>query len=295
MSLTLQEKIKYHFYADGSRNNFNLEWNRNNEENMIDMVNKKAYDCSVYAFGFDTSASIKTKDKLKYIRILDYGYLDFVFSYFRHNIQLKVQDNVRYNLVLSRYWGRDPYLFKNDDLQIKSYWKSIELALRNKQNDIIYRGDNRSTVVTIASSLMKKNRLLDFSSQFKVENSRCDQLLMENFIHEEPEFLKKLDLIYVFDSSFPLIFQSKKLYNLLSFETIIVLGFDYESVSRNSIENTLKVMIRRISILIFDLLKLNIFRIYDKNRVITKETVKSESDLLKYFEDNDGFFYLQKL
>ncbi|QIV96504.1 hypothetical protein EDC55_12017 [Allofrancisella inopinata] len=287
-------KVKYYFYADGSRNNFNLEWNRNNEENMIDIVAKKKQFTSVYSFGYDTSDTIETKRNLSKITVIDYGYMDFIFTHFKHNIKSNLEKNKKYNLVLSRYWGRDPYLFKNDDLQVKAYWKSIDVALSSKQNDIIYRGDNRSTVVTLASSIIDNVKLIDFSSVFAVQNTRHERLLMENFIHEEPNFLKKIVLIYVFDSSFPLIFQSKKLYKLLPYDTVIVVGFDYESVFKDSTNNTLAVMMRRVATLIYDLLNLNIFRIYDKNRLITKDMVNSYHDILKYFKDNDGFFYIQK-
>ncbi|MEA2019617.1 MAG: hypothetical protein U9N59_14345 [Campylobacterota bacterium] len=288
---TAYKNIKYLFYADGSRNNFNLEYNRDNEENMIDIATNKKYFTSVYSFGFDTSDTIKTKNMLSKITVIDYGYLDFIFTFFKHGIKGNLLDNKKYNLVLSRYWGKDPYLFKSADLQVQSYWKSVELALTSKKNDIIYRGDDR---VTMPSTDIKKTNLLDFSSIFSVKNTGCEQLLMENFIHDEPDFLSKLDLIYVFDSSFPLIFQSRKLYNLLSFDTIMVVGFDYESVSRDSIGNSLAAMMRRTSTLIYDLLNLNIFRIYDNNRVITKDSVNSYEDLLFYFTDNGGFFYIQK-
>jgi hypothetical protein len=288
------KKNKFLFYADGSRNNTEIEWSRDSTS-LLKLFSEGARQIEVVGFGFKPEIG-KALEGIKTIKrtYIDYKFLDAVFILSKDKVELNKKIDGKVSLVLARYWGRDPYKFKTDDLLIQCYASSISKAI--KFNDIIYRKDNRCdfSIVDVSSctSLSNKN-IFDIANYIVNHEDKLEEILFENILHNVPELFAHLGEIYCFDSSFPLVFTSPTLYRSLSNETTIISGFDYEEVQKNSLGFALEVMVTRVTVLIFDMLKLEIFNIFDSFGPISVAENNLEV-LTARIKSNGGLFLLKK-
>lgn len=287
----LSKKITIDFYADGSRNNVFIEDRK--EETLIDKycsINEKA---KLYCFGFLPHDLMDKNYNLNAV-LVDYRFLDFSYCTVQ-NINPKYIGNKFIDepgsvngLVISRYWGRNPYEFLESVDGLDLYSKAISLAFSDiNVNNIIFRADNR---IAIGGNYKSAN-LIDFKSLFSNSESSAE-LLVENFLYNNLEFLKKLSRIYVFDSSFPLIFQSPILKSLLNHDIEITIGAPFDLLKNKMIERGIKTMKKRIIDLIYNIIKLNLFSISTTAGEIYLADINEIENML---DKSDGYVHLRLL
>lgn len=293
-SLIPQNDCKVYIYSDGSRNNFSLEWSRDGESSLIDKACNLKKRPKLFSFGFlshDFNWVAKDVD----ISIVAYDSLDFVFSTCHRHIEplnVKKMDGNSIGpagLVLSRYWGREPYVFEDECSLSECYQTTIEKAFYgSKCKTLVMRCDNRSDLPSLSSANFK---FLDFLDFFECKFN-ASEFLMENILHFNASFLKNFRRVFVFDSSFPLVFQSLELSRLLSHELVIVVGVSRLDVIDKMSENGVNVIKNRVCALVGDLVKLKQFAVTSS---IGPVTSSNPEYIERVYDNSTGYFELRLL
>lgn len=292
------------FYTDGSRNNPILEWGSVEETCLIEKSIRKRKNIKVYCFGFNSVFKV-FKSNNPYLKTIVSSNQSVDESYIfdlDQNITLSENSNIlgsgeKYALVLSRYWGHGPYIFASDSDQNYCYSISIKKAIRGAKN-IIYRGDNRELVNSrLGESISNSSdcKLIEFNDMFDIASGEAKDYLLESYLFRFPLLLKNCNLIYSFDSSFPLIFKSNFLYNLLDKNTRLVVGFDRKSVKHKGQSLCYDVMKKRTINLVADILREKVFAVFNENGPVIHDYDLCEEELSENFEFTEGFYWFRKL
>jgi hypothetical protein len=97
--------------------------------------------------------------------------------------------------------------------------------------------------------------------------------------------------MYCFDSSFPLLFQSRYLWSLLDERCEIVIGFDYEAVAEAATGECLSVMTCRTATVLRDVTRNLLFRAFGRGGPVTSF---DQSELQDWLRANGGYAVLRK-
>lgn len=289
-----QTNCNVYIYADGSRNNFSLEWTRDDEPSFIDKACNLKKHPNLFSFGY-LSHDFNWDTKDVNISIIDYNALDFIFSTCHRLVKplnvkrLDSNSPGPVGLVLSRYWGREPYVFEEESSLAECYKATIEKAFCGSGcQTLVIRRDNRSDSTSLSSIDFK---LVDFVDFFACE-FHASEYLMENVLHSNASFLKTFHRLFVFDSSFPLVFQSLKLRRLLSHEVTIVIGASRLDVIEKMTDNGVSVIKKRVCALVSDLIRINLFAVTSS---IGPVTSANPEYIAHIFDNSTGYFELRLL
>ena len=291
-SLIPQAGCEVYIYSDGSRNNFSLEWSRGGEPSLVDKACVFKKRPNLFSFGFlsyDFNWDAKDVD----ISIVDYDSLDFIF-YSCHSLVKPL--NVKrldgnlvgpVGLILSRYWGREPYVFEDDGSLAECFKTTIEKAFYGSEcKSLVMRRDNRSDWSSLSSIDFK---VVDFFDFFECEFD-AREFLMENILHSNATFIENFHRIFVFDSSFPLVFQSLELRQLLSHEVVIVVGVSRLDVIGKMSDNGFDVIKKRVCALVGDIVRMNLFVVTSSVGLVLSPDFEYIANI---FDNSTGYFELR--
>jgi hypothetical protein len=302
----------WYFYSDGSRNNNQSEFNTEGKSLLINRVVDSHNGCTLIEFGFESSGTVREKSSENLNKIIvGYEWLDLSYDCtpfkpdFSDNIiannRKKILSSSDIALVLSRYWGREPYFFDSEDNMYDAFVSSINIATEGVTS-LIYRGDNRSNIETciIKKKLINIQNMLniyELEELVSFTNVRLNELLFELIISNDNDLFSRVSKYFSFDSSFPLIFISKTLLSLLPDNVEIYVGFDREKVNTHGSGVCYEVMKKRTLTVIQDVIKRNIFNVNDQFGPVLEMTMKTKDDishLNERFEKSNGLFILSK-
>lgn len=306
-----EQELKWFFYSDGSRNNKECEFDSLEKSKLVNKVIKEAPNVTIINYGFDaeSASQIEKVANVKNINI-NYNLLDLVYSCCDFELKYINDLNVssrrgvlakNSHLILSRYWGREPYYFESEEAMYGSLYKSIEKS-NLETKDIIYRGDNRANFdLNYLFDKFKCNKssvqIKNIDDLLQLQKIPLREVLFENLLYLDEHFLRKINSFYSFDSSFPLIFMSKNLKKMLSDDVRIVVGFDFESVYESGIKSCFEVMKKRTLTVVLDILVNGVFFVHDSIGnvdLLRKKSGDSYEFLSQRFSKNGGFFVLTK-
>ena len=304
------------FYSDGSRNNKESEWDYERKGAAFCQAIENQINVWLCEFGFSTPSKLLDQHSLvpKRKLLVGYEWIDFCYEVSASQFQissnyLKSMNSTDFflnsMLILSRYWGRDPYFFQNDQMLMKAMAKSIEKAGQAFPH-FIFRKDVRSQYDF--KNLKKEIEELKPEKYFHLiediiisNNGRLDDFLFEGIMHKTAEFIEHIQCIYCFDSSFPLVFLSPGLMKRLHPNIEIIVGFDFESVNLYGKKKCLDVMAYRTAVLVEDILNIGLFCVSDELGPVSKDATSTNSinaegnpSLLDRIRLNGGYFTLRK-
>lgn len=299
-SFPLYSESNFIFYSDGSRNNESSEAYQEVSGDLYESFKiEKFPNLKFVSFGFKHHIG-KERD---IDEIIDYSKIEIQFkkSSLASNLiidsfNLEKLENKKL-LVISRYLGREPYLFDESLISVPSLFsKSIEeIADITKSKSIVIKFDNRFNLnkKVITKELEKKYTCFDFD--YFCKNIPSFKYLMENIIILNPHLLKSFKSIFCYDSSFPLIFQSNLLYSLLPPDISIYCGFPENLLKKYGSKNCKKLMHLRTYETLISITKLNLFNIYSGKSLIYGKgdnKIFNEIDFKNYLIEGNGLFKL---
>ena len=298
-SLDITCPSKVIFYADGSRNNAKPELSGQFAGGFHSDCQRRSAESSLYHFGFVHHTSALPDSS---IRLLPYNYLEASFAASTRLSTLRtatLEQSTKYSMVLTRYWGRVPYFFDENVDILELFIRSIGTVI-STNSPLILRDDNRFQIPVqdVVDKLKTQGyEVRRFDEFFDVVGAEHKTLLLENFILDNPEFLLGIESVYCFDSSFPLIFQNKKLYQDLPPEVKIYVGFDRIAVNAHGKDECYSVMRLRTVETVLSVCSCQIFNVFDEHGLVyspSLETPVSIDDLFDRFDTGNGYFCMMK-
>jgi hypothetical protein len=284
------------FYSDGSRNNATPEMSTQVSTGFHFLAKNEKMNTRLYYFGF-----IHGNSSEENIEVIPYFYLESTLASLKSfsKIKKEVLTGTENAIVLTRYWGRDPYFFDEKVELLDIFIDSIQSVLPISA-PLIIRNDARFNISLdklLKKLITKGYKVSLFEDLFDIFDVPAKTLLFENFLFDNPTLLSKITTIYCFDSSFPLIFQNKDLYNLLSCNAKIYVGFNKDSVQKYALSDCYSIMRQRTIETIISLCKLSLFNIFDSKGLFFSSCLNqkiSYNDVYKKFDQGDGYFVLEK-
>ena len=292
----------FHVYSDGSRNNLLPEQKAFAStggflERLIDV----GFMPELYFFGFVPSELNYSK-----INVISYRYVEPFFTLGKQLTSeiadIKNDNKISLSVVLSRYFGKGGYkLLNNTVTSIVDLFVDCVSAAVESNNQLVLRFDDRFLEITDKVVKHLQTRFQSVScleSWVDVEDGiLLSTILMERISIENPNVTGKVASIYCFDSSFPLVFQNKSVYRAFQQNLSIIVGASTKVLqSHNSTDEFISLIRFRTTRVIYNCLKLGLFRLYDLNGNLL---YSENSDLLNLssiehlYDENDGLLKLK--
>jgi hypothetical protein len=288
------------YYSDGSRNNPLPEVASQKGNDFYHQYYSDASKRSLVYFGFRHHTLRDARRE----KVLGYDYIQAGFKMLNKLTSFKERqypDDRSYSVVVSRYWGRDPYFFNElEGRSVDSIFVSAIIEKVSKAHTMLIRDDNRfsASASNIISLLIQENYAVRlFSELFELEVGDSKGLLLENFFFDNPSLLSKCKQFYSFDSSFPLVFQNRELYTYLAHDAELFVGFPIELVRVYGRGECFSVMKKRTVETVFSVYRSGIFNIFDNTSLVLSPYIEATDPLASInasFERGDGCFRLMK-
>ena len=247
------DNYKVLLYADGSRNNYKSESTDQSQIDYHTLLNKHNIKNTLYFFGFIHNSFC---DDISNTKIIEYN--EQVYPKLDMNINIP-KNNIA--IFLSRYLNRDDYQTSTSCANI--FQHHIDLLFDNTTSNFI-KYDNR--ILDIPNSM---NNIKDFNTL--IVNSK--EYLLEEILLNNLDILNKITKIFLFDSSFPLLFQLPRLYNNLNKNIEIYLGFDYGYMKKYATNTCIELLTKRTIEIIINVNKLKLFDVYLEGKIIQNDKI----------------------
>lgn len=293
---------RFYIYADGSRNNPMPEQDAFIEIGTVAKRLSKmgiAYEMNYFGFRYDYYPPHEFENVIGYQFVQPYYQLGPVqTSVVLKNINIL---NPPVVLVLARYIGRGPYKLPVNTIDsISRFFVDCIVDAINLDSSVIVRYDNRFLEIqdTVDSLIAQKfNQAIDLSDLVDVcPHLDLDTILMERIAIENPALVGKLDEVYCFDSSFPLVFQSKNVYRSFPVNCSIICGFSLKCLKAYDVTDEFYDLIRSRTVsVLFHALQLKLFRLYTLSGCLIFDPVCDTPVYTKIddlFMDNNGLLRL---
>nr|WP_321442498.1 hypothetical protein [uncultured Cohaesibacter sp.] len=290
-------KLTVALYADGSRNNVEIEFTSSNETPLLPRLRENFNNIDFFTFGFERFAGSEGAINGVNERLVEYNHLDCILQRLSIDVRFDktfAESDTDFSIVLSRYWGRPPYLFSDEAVQHFIYTHSVEHALRNFQGQVIYRTDNRRDITSHHTRNLGNSEILTIEDLFNCDTD-LREILFEIILMNNPDFLSRSRIIYCFDSSFPLIFQSPMMKKQLHSNLSIVIGFKKDDVKSHGVDYCFEASRERTCNLVRDIIALRLFYVFDENGPLIAEQYSNVEAIKRRFDRGSGFFYLRQI
>lgn len=296
----IAKEPKFLYYSDGSRNNALPEVTLQEGSDFFSLSQSLNLNSYFFFYGFRHFKYSQHQNE----KVLSYDFVQAAFTAVMEKISVKISGNLQYDsrsLVVCRYWGRDPYFFKESQCEstLSLYIKSVTNVLP-RNLPVVIRGDNRVKEQTnkIVSCLSDDEYdVMQFDDLFESNNLDGNQLLLENFFFSSIEIVRSFRMFYCFDSSFPLVFQNRFLYCALAQDAEIYLGFSKKLVMEYGVGECYRVMRQRTLETVYSVLQTGLFNCFVGKKLIASPSIDNfdlMETLEKSFENSEGYFCLVK-